>query len=292
VAVPQDLVRSLIAVQNQDGGWSYRSGNSWTEPTAFALLALFAAGERSPAVQRGVDWLLRLRREDGAWPPNAVVGQSTWVTALVLVSLTEAGRVDVGDPAIGWILKQTGRDTTTAFRIRRFLLGLKSEYGSVDSGWPWFPGAAAWVFPTAITILALRKMEKIVGSQAVRERILEGRRFLLSRVCGDGGWNHGSSRALGYESDSYPETTGVALLSLADLDSPQVRRAISRAERHVETCRSGEAMAWLRLALLAHGKRLPAPPEQREPMRHSSTVELALWVILRTAEGGRNVFLS
>src|SRR5579875_344968 len=63
--------------QNPDGGWgedprSYDDpawvgrGPSTASQTAWALLALQAAGERSPAVRRGVRWLLDTQRPDGS----------------------------------------------------------------------------------------------------------------------------------------------------------------------------------------------------------------------------------
>ncbi|MBP2406125.1 squalene--hopene cyclase [Streptomyces syringium] len=69
----------LESVQNADGGWgedqrSYRDpewiGRGATTPsqTAWALLALLAAGEReSKAVERGVAWLVDHQRPDGSW---------------------------------------------------------------------------------------------------------------------------------------------------------------------------------------------------------------------------------
>jgi squalene-hopene/tetraprenyl-beta-curcumene cyclase len=72
-------VRWLTSVQNDDGGWgedlrSYRDdawrgrGESTASQTAWALLALLAAGEReSVSVARGVDWLVRTQRPDGTW---------------------------------------------------------------------------------------------------------------------------------------------------------------------------------------------------------------------------------
>jgi squalene-hopene/tetraprenyl-beta-curcumene cyclase len=71
-------VRFLESVQNQDGGWgedmrSYDDdawigrGASTASQTAWALLALHAAGERSPAVARGMSWLAETQREDGSW---------------------------------------------------------------------------------------------------------------------------------------------------------------------------------------------------------------------------------
>ncbi len=64
--------------QNIDGGWgedlrSYRddahrgSGVSTASQTAWALLALIAAGERSHATERGIAFLVDTQREDGSW---------------------------------------------------------------------------------------------------------------------------------------------------------------------------------------------------------------------------------
>lgn len=69
----------LREVQNPDGGWgedlrSYRDpewigrGASTASQTAWALMALLAAGEReSEVVERGVTWLTDTQREDGSW---------------------------------------------------------------------------------------------------------------------------------------------------------------------------------------------------------------------------------
>ncbi len=76
----------LLAHQNGDGGWgetvaSYDDeslagkGDSTPSQTAWALLGLIAAGEAAhPAVDRGVDWLLRRQGPDGTWEERAFTG--------------------------------------------------------------------------------------------------------------------------------------------------------------------------------------------------------------------------
>ena len=70
----------LESVQNEDGGWgedlrSYDDPQAWSargastpSQTAWALLALLAAGERDgKAVERGIRWLAATQRPDGTW---------------------------------------------------------------------------------------------------------------------------------------------------------------------------------------------------------------------------------
>jgi squalene-hopene/tetraprenyl-beta-curcumene cyclase len=81
--------RWLAYVQNPDGGWgeggdSYRldyAGHAWApstaSQTAWALLGLMAAGAvDSPAVARGVAWLVGRQRADGLWdePQHTATG--------------------------------------------------------------------------------------------------------------------------------------------------------------------------------------------------------------------------
>src|SRR5437868_6780621 len=100
-------VEYLLSKQNRDGGWPYARGVSWTEPTAYAVLALLDAGEREGAM-RGLRWLRTTQRSDGGWGPQAGVDQSTWVTALAALIPPE----HLGEPAhsnaVRWVGVQTG----------------------------------------------------------------------------------------------------------------------------------------------------------------------------------------
>ena len=77
----------LEAHQNADGGWgedlrSYDDPAAWSgrgastaSQTAWALLALLAAGERDgEAVERGVRWLAEAQRPDGTWDEPQYTG--------------------------------------------------------------------------------------------------------------------------------------------------------------------------------------------------------------------------
>jgi|AmaraimetFIIA100_FD_contig_111_135437_length_4798_multi_9_in_0_out_0_4 squalene-hopene/tetraprenyl-beta-curcumene cyclase len=70
----------LVRIQNSDGGWGedgtsykldyrgYEGAPSTASQTAWALLGLMAAGEADhPAVERGIDHLLRTQGRDGFW---------------------------------------------------------------------------------------------------------------------------------------------------------------------------------------------------------------------------------
>jgi squalene-hopene/tetraprenyl-beta-curcumene cyclase len=106
----------LESVQNADGGWgedlrSYSAeewagrGTSTASQTAWALMALLAAGERGPAVDRGVRWLADTQRPDGTWDEPQFTGTGfprdfsiNYHLYRLVFPLTALGRYLHGDP--------------------------------------------------------------------------------------------------------------------------------------------------------------------------------------------------
>jgi hypothetical protein len=282
---------SLLASQNPDGGWPFeRGGLSWTEPTGYAVLALIAEGAIDDAideaVERGVRWPRAAQLPDGGWPPQPGIRRSAWMTAVAVLP----GPAKLGEDAyrrgIRWIVEQTGADTDLLSRVRQFLTGNPQGY----PGWPWFPGTSAWVTPTALSMLAVRKGARWAELPQIPARLDMGAAYLLAHVCRDGGWNHGASSALGYGARSYPETTGVALLALSGKDAPVIRKAVLLARAKLPTCQSSEAESWLRLGLLAHGQLPLNAPLPVSPARTVQNAALAL--LASAALAGRNAFLE
>ena len=196
-------------------------------------------------------------------------------------------------------MDQTGRESGWVFRLRLWMLGADSAGDSLSfDGWPWYPGAAAWVGPTALSVLALQKLAKRGGPASrsdLKERIDQGVGYLLARRCSDGGWNHGSTRSLGYDSDSYPETTGLALLALHGLDDQKVTQGVARGEQQLAVCQSSEGVSWLRLGLGAHGRTPLAPAlvdASTAPALHGGVMAIALTALADAAQAGKNSFLD
>lgn len=75
----------LISCQNSNGGWgetclSYKNpalkgqGTSTASQTAWALIGLMATGEASPAIERGIQYLVNTQLADGTWDEAEFTG--------------------------------------------------------------------------------------------------------------------------------------------------------------------------------------------------------------------------
>ena len=282
------LQRTLLERQRPDGSWGFQGKTSWTEPTALALLAL-GLGDDSDVCRRATRWLRQSQRPDGGWSPQPQVGVSTWLTSLATLALlhrswpeTDRGR------ALGWLQAQVKPEESL---LVQFVAALKHQptpeinrYGS-----SWYPGTAAWIFPTAITVLTFQEAARLTGSRHFLELASRGQQYILSRRCSDGGWNHGGSRLANEEPVSYPETTGLALLALGGVPDQEIRPSIAQAQRSLRAPLSGEGLCWLQLGLAAHGFPLQ-PSEERFVYR--SPRDMALRLLALSANDPRNFLVA
>ena len=290
-------------------------GCSWTEPTVYALLAQAAALEEAgeeaaydnndaatavptsndaataasgardrESYLRGAKFLSSVARRDGGCSPQTGVEESTWVTALVALLPEDAVSERQRRQAIGWLRERTGRESGWRYKLQQRLNGNKDDF---PEGWPWFPGAAAWVIPTSFGILAFERAirRQDAAAEELQGRVESGRKYLLEHMCAGGGWNHGANKALGRDGDSYPETTGIALLALNGVAGAEIERAKAAARKHLAACRTAEGIAWLRMGLTAHGEK---PVAAFQPVCRTN-MDLAL---MNLADASRNPLVT
>jgi len=262
IAEADQLQQRLLTAQNSDGGWAYQQGTSWTEPTALALLALAAQKNTGPPYQRGCSWLSNRQRADGGWAPNPGIDASSSVTSVALLALSDTeSRMPGFAPAVRWLLEQQNGEIPVLERLALRLLGAAPP--KAPGGSAWFPGTAAWISPTVMSVLALSRTARtgaLIGpdQERLRPAIKRAQQYILSRKCRDGGWNHGGSSFRSEDAESYPEMTGMALLALQNVSPADIQKPLNRAEAFLSSAHSAEALSWLQLALMRHGRSVKA----------------------------------
>jgi hypothetical protein len=256
----------LLRTQNADGGWGYFPGkSSWLEPTAYAMLALHGDAGSPEALQRAWRLIEKWQLPDGSWCAGSQVQDGTWVTALAVTLCSVEGKAGpMLSNGVNRLLETEGAERSTLFQLMTFLGVARVEADTSHAAWPWRPGNASWVEPTAHTIVALKKAQVRLQARRVRDRVLEGEKMVLVRRCADGGWNHGSSRTYQVDAPSYPESTALALLALQGRRS-EVGSALEMAREFLKTTKSPLANAWLTIALQIWGETLP-PPDDSKPI--------------------------
>jgi hypothetical protein len=283
----EELLAALLSSRNADGGWPFRHGYSWTEPTALALLALQAANDSSGARPLAAAWLANQQLSDGGWPPCAAVPTSTWVSSLALLSLAQERAYSNGClNGLRWLSRQVYPEFPAFQEFVQHSLGLTPARAPGSS--PWFPGTAGWIIPTSFSILALSCWANRLPGADLQGIARRGQAYLMARRCADGGWNHGGSLQRSETSPSYAETTGLALLALAGRVSPSLTPTLLLAEQYLRQPESPEGSSWLLMGLAAHGCNTD---QTRPPKRPRTTRDAALRIIAFHALRGNNPFL-
>ncbi len=287
--IGEDELRSLLlGSQNPDGGWPFRNGQSWTEPTALALLYLSNPRDSSDALSKASSWLLKRQRSDGGWQPNDQVKASSWVTSLALLALArKPAMVPQCKTAADWIIGQIYPEPPLLQRIVSRIRAADPPHAQGSS--PWFAGTAGWVIPTALNRLALVSWNQVARSPDIERHLAESGSYLLSRRCSDGGWNHGGSSFRSENAISYPETTGVALLALAGTGAESLSYSLALADQMLQNPQSLEGLSWLEIGLLANCRHFT--PRQNS-LRPRTMRDVALRLLSFAAQRGDNRFIS
>ena len=119
------------------------------------------------------------------------------------------------------------------------------------------------------------------------DRVLPARPPEQPRIVRAHGLPRGAAEALALRvfGDRELVQVGQALLALRGYRSASVDKALLSAEQHLARAQSVEATVWLRLGLLAHGRRV-----ERECPECRGTLDLSLRLILDAVERGVDVF--
>jgi len=202
----RDAIQWLTALQNADGGWpTFCRGwgrlpfdRSAADLTAHAVRALAAWDAAPRAVERGLVFLRRTQRVDGAWLPLWFGSQYTedrtnpvYGTARVLAAWRDVGLAD--DPV--------------AVRGAGYLLDAQSESGA----WGGDVDAAPSMEETALAVAALQ------GRPEAEDARLRGAEWLADRVA-DGGLDRPAPIGLYFAQLWYSEELYPIIWTVAALD--------------------------------------------------------------------------
>ena len=298
------LLHNRLRANRLGPSWDLRPGQS-IEPVCFRTIAL--RRDAGHELEQTLAFVERLQANDGGWP--AFVGdeqQSSWTTALAALTLMTAGRSNAQlQRAVGCLLESKGREANWFWRWKFQNVDKEVKFDPAKYGWSWLPGTTSWVVPTAMSIIALRKVMRagMVPAHLLNDRISVGTAMLLDRMCPGGGWNAGNGRAFGFSYAPYVDATSVALLALCGFEhAPEVWNSLSWLETRLAGCPSLYSLAWGLLALAAYSDRGAKAAQTLRRAGHGltariqegsmnvDTVTIAICALALEAVEGENVF--
>ena len=129
------------------------------------------------------------------------------------------------------------------------ILAEQNRYDASIPGWSWTPRTTAWVEPTALFIVALRR----AGVPATEKRVQSGIKLILDRRVRSGGWNFGNPYSKSYELEASTMSTALALAALGAAGVPESQPAVGAGLRFLKDALSRDistaSLAWVLLAL-------------------------------------------
>jgi hypothetical protein len=253
------LIQELHRRELPDGGWSFSGSPQMSLETT--CLASFSVLAEQPSSAPHVVWpLLHAQLSDGSWPSFVGDGEPSWTTALAISVLNSAndssGATERGQ---SWLLNTKGREGGWFWRWKFKLVDRAVQFDPDRYGWPWLPGSASWVIPTAFSVVAIKQFTACNRTEVSERRIRLGVEMLLDRTCVDGGWNSGNSLVYGVPLRPHVEATAIALLALQDERRTEtIQRSLAWLKQQATVINSGSSLAWCILSLFVY----------QEPVEH------------------------
>lgn len=236
------MVRLLESRSLPEGGFPARGGDPFrSDATAWAILAMSRSVPNHPLVDPARERLAIVQGPDGRVSMSKEHEEAFWPTALsVLAWHGSRAHEFQSSRGVQFLLGITGH---------HWRKGVDDPIGHDPGipGWPWIDGTHSWMEPTALSVLALR-----VAGHGRHDRVREGIRMMLDRQLPHGGWNYGNTTVYGRELHPMPESTGAALVGLADqTEQGSVARSLNYLQGEVGQLRTPISLGWGLLGLAA-----------------------------------------
>lgn len=259
----------------------YNANGPWAaEPTALAALAFNAYGEHK-SVRRLAAQLADKQLSSGNVTANGERDSPSWPTSLAILAWLAAEEPEYEirvDRAIEWAFNNSGRTANHSPQI---------GHDPTILGWSWAAETHSWLEPTAMFVVALK-----AAGLSDHSRTREGVRLVTDRLLPEGGCNFGSTVILGQATLPQVQSTGLAMLALADEDhsDPRVERSLQYLENNLGPETSTASLAYGAIGLTIHRRRPPqakawlAHAFEREFSRGPSPYKLALIALASDAD--------
>jgi len=249
----QSIIKELARRSLRSGGWSFlEQPQVSVEATCLAALAL--SQERSDVAGAAIRFLLLHQQQNGAWPAFEGDGESSWTTALSLITLTMFNDTsEARERALRWLLESCGKEAHWFWRWKFKTADRQVRFNPDKFGWPWELGTCSWVIPTAFSVIAIQQFTVCNRSEASERRIRLGVEMLLDRACVGGGWNSGNGVVYGTPLRPHIEATAIALLALQDERHDEVvENSLGWLREKAATIESASSLAWSILCLFTY----------------------------------------
>jgi len=255
----------------EQGSWGYHptgphpTGPKSAEPVAFACLAL-SANELGTESLPLAHWLAEIQSPAGSVGVTQDQDTPAWPTSLAILAWQACDHANANtrfaaakQQALNWALQNEGEAAPQPDDV---------GHDTTLLGWSWAAATHSWLEPTCMFVLALKAM-----GQSEHPRTREGVRLIVDRLLESGGCNYGNTRVLGQATLPHVQSTGLAMLAIADesaIDS-RIERALDYLNSEINTKTATASLSFALLGLTAHNRR---PVNAAQLIDHALTREL------------------